>query len=288
MASTLAPCSAARSAEPGAHDRRRRSPSRSASRSGFAVALVNASAIDEFAQGVQTLSGDADLEVRGPRAGLRRERCTHVSRAIATSPSRAPWSRSTRASTAATSRCASSASTPSAPARSARAVGAASDRLDALRPDALFLSNAAPRVARRGAGDTLRAAGGLHAASRCVGGAARRRRPASGSAVMDIAAAQDAFARVGVALAHRPALAAGRSIADACARASQRCCRRASRRAAARRRRARPSACRAPIASTSTCWRSSRCSPAGCSCSRRRRCRWCAGARISRCCARSA
>lgn len=37
---------------------------------GFAVQLVNRSAINEFAQAVQTLSGLADLEVRGPRAGF--------------------------------------------------------------------------------------------------------------------------------------------------------------------------------------------------------------------------
>jgi putative ABC transport system permease protein len=37
---------------------------------GYAVQLVNQSAINEFAQAVQTLSGTADLEIRGPRAGF--------------------------------------------------------------------------------------------------------------------------------------------------------------------------------------------------------------------------
>jgi putative ABC transport system permease protein len=37
---------------------------------GYAVQLVNQSAIGEFARGVQTLSGTADLELRGPRAGF--------------------------------------------------------------------------------------------------------------------------------------------------------------------------------------------------------------------------
>ena len=37
---------------------------------GYAVQLVNQSAVGEFAQAVQTLSGAADLELRGPRAGF--------------------------------------------------------------------------------------------------------------------------------------------------------------------------------------------------------------------------
>jgi putative ABC transport system permease protein len=37
---------------------------------GYAVQLINQSAIGEFAHALQTLSGDADLTVRGPRAGF--------------------------------------------------------------------------------------------------------------------------------------------------------------------------------------------------------------------------
>jgi hypothetical protein len=37
---------------------------------GYAVQLINAAAVNELAQGVQTLSGDADLELRGPRGGF--------------------------------------------------------------------------------------------------------------------------------------------------------------------------------------------------------------------------
>ena len=37
---------------------------------GFAIELVNRAAIAEFASGMATLSGRADLEVRGPRAGF--------------------------------------------------------------------------------------------------------------------------------------------------------------------------------------------------------------------------
>src|SRR5258705_13872201 len=37
---------------------------------GYAVQLINHAAINEFAAAVQTLSGEADLAVRGPRAGF--------------------------------------------------------------------------------------------------------------------------------------------------------------------------------------------------------------------------
>ena len=37
---------------------------------GYAVQLINGAAVNELAQGVQFLSGDADLEVRGPRGGF--------------------------------------------------------------------------------------------------------------------------------------------------------------------------------------------------------------------------
>src|SRR5512140_2843622 len=37
---------------------------------GFAVQTINGAAINELALGVQALSGDADLELRGPRGGF--------------------------------------------------------------------------------------------------------------------------------------------------------------------------------------------------------------------------
>ena len=37
---------------------------------GFAVSLINRSAVEEMAAGTRSLSGEADLEVRGGRAGL--------------------------------------------------------------------------------------------------------------------------------------------------------------------------------------------------------------------------
>src|ERR1700730_109815 len=37
---------------------------------GYAVQLINRAAVNELGQGVRTLSGDADLEIAGPRGGF--------------------------------------------------------------------------------------------------------------------------------------------------------------------------------------------------------------------------
>ena len=37
---------------------------------GYAVQLINAVALNEFSQGMRSLAGEADLEIRGPRAGF--------------------------------------------------------------------------------------------------------------------------------------------------------------------------------------------------------------------------
>lgn len=47
---------------------------------GYAVHLVNRAAIEELAAGVRTLAGEADLEVRGGRAGLPEEVYAHIAR----------------------------------------------------------------------------------------------------------------------------------------------------------------------------------------------------------------
>src|SRR5438046_2426445 len=48
---------------------------------GFAIDLVNRTAVAEFASGMATLSGNADLEVRGPRAGFDESVYPNVARA---------------------------------------------------------------------------------------------------------------------------------------------------------------------------------------------------------------
>ncbi len=163
---------------------------------GYAVQLINVAAVNELAQGVQTLSGDADLEVRGPRAGFPEA----IYPGIARMPDVAVASPVVEVD--------AKIAGGDAPLKIVgvdvfRAgliqpglFATAADRLDTLRPDALFPSPAAARWLAVAPGDTvgvqvalaevpLRVAGELAA-----GGNQR-------FAVMDIAGAQAAFDRLG-------------------------------------------------------------------------------------------
>ncbi len=256
---------------------------------GYAVQLINQAAVNELAQGVQTLSGDGRSRSARTARRLRRERSIRRSRACPRWRSRARSSRSTRSS----------------PARddALRIVGIDVFRAGFIQPGLIAASGRSPRhaasrravpeprgaaLARRRSRATsvhvqvaladvpLRVAGELAA-----GGSQR-------FAVMDIAGAQAAFDRLGrfsrIDLRLRPGVDDDGVRRALCARPCRRDLPSCVRRQASRRARA----CRARIASTSTCSRWSRCSPAACSCSRRRRTRSCAGARSSRCCACSA
>ena len=163
---------------------------------GYAVQLINQTAVNELTLGVQTLSGDADLEVRGPRAGF----AEGVYPEIAAMPEVAVASPVVEVD-----------AKLSGHADTLRIVGLdifragylqpglmppAADRFDALRSDVVFLSPAAARLLDAKVGDIvvvqvalsdvpLRVAGLLTA------GAARP------FAVMDIAGAQARFDRLG-------------------------------------------------------------------------------------------
>ena len=112
---------------------------------GYAVQLINAAAVNELAQGVQTLSGDADLEVRGPRGGFDEALYPDLARM----PDVAVASPVVEVD--------AKVAGGDAPLRIVgidvfRAgfiqpglIAAAADRLDTLRSDALFLSPAAAR-----------------------------------------------------------------------------------------------------------------------------------------------
>ena len=112
---------------------------------GFAVQLINQAAVNELTQGVRTLSGDADLEVRGPRAGFDEALYPQIARmpevAVASPVVEVDAKLARRG-------------------EALRIVGidvfragfiqpgliaASADRLDTLRPDALFLAPAAMR-----------------------------------------------------------------------------------------------------------------------------------------------
>jgi putative ABC transport system permease protein len=163
---------------------------------GYAVQLINQTAVNELTLGVQTLSGDADLEVRGPRAGF----AEGIYPDIAAMPEVAVASPVAEVDAKLADR-----------ADTLRIVGLdifragylqpglmpqVMDRFDALRSDAVFLSPAAARSLDAKVGDTLLVQVALsdvplRVAGLLTAGAAQR------FAVMDIAGAQARFDRLG-------------------------------------------------------------------------------------------
>ena len=163
---------------------------------GYAVQLVNQSAIAEFAQAVQTLSGTADIEIRGPRSGFdealyprlaRRPEVAVASPVIEadlrvdgrTEPLRVFGLDVFRASQVQPDVVATSAT----------------DGLDALRPDAVFLSPAAATWLGVGEGDTLEVQAGLTAFGLRIAGLTRADGTRFGR--MDIAGLQARLERFG-------------------------------------------------------------------------------------------
>jgi putative ABC transport system permease protein len=164
---------------------------------GYAVQLINQAAINEFGAAVQSLSGEADLAVRGSQAGFDESlypRIAALREVAVASPvlevdARLPGRRE--------------------PLqilgldifRAARiqpflAAGETEDRLDFLRPDRIFLSAAAAEWLDLKKGEALSIQVGLRVVSLRIAGVigeARRQR----FAIVDIGAAQAMFGRSG-------------------------------------------------------------------------------------------
>ena len=163
---------------------------------GYAVQLINQAAINELTQGMQVLSGEADLEVRGPRSGFDEIVYPMLARLPGVAvPSPVVEVEAKLAGRDDTLRIVGIDVFRAgfvAPAL----VAATAERLDTLRPDTLFATPAALRALGMQAGDEVRVQVGLAAVPLRIAGEL----PAGGSqrfAVMDIAGAQQAFDRVG-------------------------------------------------------------------------------------------
>jgi putative ABC transport system permease protein len=163
---------------------------------GYAVQLISAAAVNELGQGVQFLSGAADLQVRGPRSGF--------DEAIYPQLARMPEIAIASPVVEVDARIADRNDVLKIIGIDAfRAAGvqpglvaATEDRLDLLRSDALFLSPAASRWLGIDAGASLNLQNALRVVALRVAGLA----PAGGEqrfAVMDIAGVQTNFDRVG-------------------------------------------------------------------------------------------
>jgi putative ABC transport system permease protein len=153
--------------------------------------------VNELAQGVKTLSGDADFEVRGPRGGFPEGLYPEIARL----PDVAVASPVVEVDAKVAGRDASLRIVGVDVFRAAYLqpgmIPATVDRLDTLRSDALFLSPAALRSLNVAVGDTLRVQVALRDVTLRVAGelaAAGNQR----FGLMDIAAAQAAFDRIGL------------------------------------------------------------------------------------------
>ena len=163
---------------------------------GYAVQLVNQSAIGEFAHAVQMLAGTADLELRGPRAGFDESLYPRLARLPEVAVASPVIEADVR---------------PAGRQETLRVIGLdvfraglvqpdlvateVADSLDTLRPDTIFLSPAAAQWLGVTVGDTVALQIGLGEARFRVAGLTR----ADGTrfAIADIAGVQAALERLG-------------------------------------------------------------------------------------------
>jgi putative ABC transport system permease protein len=180
---------------------------------GFAVQLVNESAVEELTQSVRTLSGDADLTVRGPRSGF--DEALYAS--LARDPDVAVASPALEVDVRIDGRTESlrvlGLDALRAGAIQPGLTGATADRLDTLRPDTIFLSNAARTWLGAEIGDTVTLQSGLRDVRlRIAGGLVGAGQPRIGA--MDIAGAQVEFDRIGLVTRIDLRLAPGARVAS--------------------------------------------------------------------------
>ena len=163
---------------------------------GYAVQLITASAVNELALGVQALSGDADLQLRGARNGFDEAVYPELARlpevAVASPVVEIDAKLADRDDVLKIVGIDAFRAAAVEPAL----VAETGDRLDVLRPDRLFLTPAAERRLGVETGDTLAFQVALREITLKVGGLVRAD-SAQRFAVMDIAAAQTMFDRLG-------------------------------------------------------------------------------------------
>ena len=180
---------------------------------GYAVQLVNETAMNELGQSVHALSGDADIEVRGPRSGFDEALYPVLARMPGVSVASPVVEVEAKLAGRDESLRIVGLDAFRAGFIQPGLLASTADRMDVLRPDALFLSAAAMRWLAVQPGDLVRVQVGLAEVplrvSGQLGGAA-----AQHVAVMDIAGAQAAFGRLGRVTRIDLRLAPGVDVAD--------------------------------------------------------------------------
>lgn len=183
---------------------------------GLAVQLIHSAALDEFGRGMRLLSGEADLQVVGPRAGFDESLYLALARrpeVTAASPlleieARLPGREQTLRIYGIDLFRVGQVTPPLLPMADPEAddvAAAPSDaspdqgasRLDALQPDALFLSPAAATQLGLAPGEDLLVQVGLGEARLRIAGSVPGAPVGQALAVMDIAGAQQRFDRIG-------------------------------------------------------------------------------------------
>jgi putative ABC transport system permease protein len=163
---------------------------------GYAVQLITGAAVNELALGVQFLSGDADLQVRGPRSGFDEAVYPELARLAEVAVASPVVEVDAKLADRGDVLKVIGIDAFRAAAVQPGLIADAGDRLDHLRPDMLFLSAAAARSLGVDTGDTLSFQVALRAVPLSVAGLvsadAQQR-----FAVMDIAGAQANFDRLG-------------------------------------------------------------------------------------------
>ena len=169
---------------------------------GYAVQVINRAAVEEMARGEAALAGEAELSLRGPRAGFAERvyariaalpEVSEASPALEIEARLAGRDETLRVIGVDVFRAAAVQ-----PSLLAREIGPQDDPLDTLRADTIYLSPAAARSLRLARGDHVVLQAGLGEArlrvAAILGGGAGAQR----FALMDIAAAQRIFAREGL------------------------------------------------------------------------------------------
>ncbi len=164
---------------------------------GYAVQLINRSAVGEFAQALQTLSGSADLSVVGPRTGFDES----IYPMLAALPEVAAASPMVEVDAQVAGREESLGVVGLDVFRAARIqpllLAETESFLDTLRADTLFLSPAAREWLQAEQGDTVALRVGLQTVPMRVAGLLRADGTRQRLAVMDIGAAQWRLDRLG-------------------------------------------------------------------------------------------
>ncbi|NEX22291.1 ABC transporter permease [Thiorhodococcus mannitoliphagus] len=175
---------------------------------GLTVQLIHSAALDEFGRGIRLLNGAADLQALGPRDGfsdalypmLARSPAVDQASPLLEIEARLP-DRDETLKLIGIDLFRVGAVTPALlpmgedPDERAPASGG---QLDALRPDALFLSPAASAHLGLGPGDRLRVQVGTREQTLRIAGGVPGAGVGQRLAVMDIAAAQQTFERIGL------------------------------------------------------------------------------------------